>query len=147
MLNLNPNEPTIMHLDLNSCFASIEQQANPLLRGKPIVVAAYTTPNGCILAPSIEAKKEGIKVGMRVRDAQLLYPKVVVLTPDPPKYRDVHLRLRRLLNEYSPNVVPKSIDEAVIDFSGTTALTRGLVNTGLEIKKRIKNEIGEWILC
>jgi len=146
-LDLNHNEPTIMHLDLNSCFASIEQQANPLLRGKPIIVATYTTPSGCVLAPSIEAKKEGIKVGMRVRDAQLLYPKVVVLTPDPPKYRDVHLKLRRLLNEYSPNVVPKSIDEAVIDFSGTTALTRGLVNTGLEIKKRIKNEIGEWILC
>jgi len=146
-LDLNHNEPTIMHLDLNSCFASIEQQANPLLRGKPIVVAAYTTPNGCILAPSIEAKKEGIKVGMRVRDAQFLYPKVVVLAPDPPKYRNVHLRLRRLLNEYSPNVVPKSIDEAVIDFSGTTALKRGLVDTGLEIKRRIKSEIGEWLLC
>lgn len=146
-LEFNQSEPTLMHLDLNSCFASIEQQANPLLRGKPIVVAAYTTPSGCVLAPSIEAKKEGIKVGMRVRDAKLLYPKVVVLAPDPPKYRDVHLKLRRLLNEYSPNVVPKSIDEAVIDFSGTTGLKRGLVDIGYEIKQRIKNEIGEWILC
>lgn len=146
-LEFNQSEPTLMHLDLNSCFASIEQQANPLLRGKPIVVAAYTAPSGCVLAPSIEAKKEGIKVGMRVRDAKFLCPKVVVLAPDPPKYRDVHLKLRRLLNEYSPNVVPKSIDEAVIDFSGTVALKRGLTDIGYEIKRRIKSEIGEWLLC
>ena len=44
-----------MHIDLNSCFATIEQQANPLLRGKPIVVAAYTIGRGCILAASVEA--------------------------------------------------------------------------------------------
>jgi DNA polymerase IV len=43
-----------MHVDLNSCFATIEQQANPLLRGKPIVVAAYNSPNACVVAPSIE---------------------------------------------------------------------------------------------
>ena len=55
-LALNHNPPTIMHVDLNSCFATIEQQANPLFRGKPMVVAAYDTPNGCVVAPSIEAK-------------------------------------------------------------------------------------------
>ncbi|HET9880406.1 MAG TPA: hypothetical protein VFS81_01510, partial [Candidatus Binatia bacterium] len=66
-LALNHNPPRIMHVDLNSCFATIEQQANPLLRGKPIVVAAYDSPNGCVVAPSIEAKQYGIKTGMTVR--------------------------------------------------------------------------------
>ena len=61
-LPLNYNAPTIMHVDLNSCFATIEQQANPHLRGKPIVVAAYNSPNGCVVAPSIEAKRYGIKI-------------------------------------------------------------------------------------
>jgi DNA polymerase-4 len=52
-LSFNSKEPTIIHLDLNSCFASVEQQSNPLLRGKPVAVAAYTTPGGCIIAPSV----------------------------------------------------------------------------------------------
>jgi DNA polymerase-4 len=58
-LPINRNQPRIMHVDLNSCFATIEQQANPLLRGKPIVVAAYNSPNGCVVAPSIEATNFG----------------------------------------------------------------------------------------
>jgi DNA polymerase-4 len=86
-----------MHVDLNSCFATIEQQANPLLRGKPMVVAAYDSPNGCVVAPSIEAKRYGIKTGMTVRDARLLYPRVIVRTPDPSKYRYVHLKFRNIL--------------------------------------------------
>jgi len=72
-LGFNPKSPTIMHIDINSCFATIEQQANPKLRGKPIVVAAYTSPGGCILAASIEAKRFGIKTGMRVKEALPLY--------------------------------------------------------------------------
>src|SRR4051812_8121177 len=61
---------------------------------KPIVVAAYNSPNGCVVAPSIEAKQYGIRTGMTVRDAKLLYPGVIVRTPDPPKYRAVHMMFR-----------------------------------------------------
>src|SRR3954463_1003506 len=107
-LELNHNAPTIMHVDLNSCFATIEQQANPLLRGKPIVVAAYNSPNGCVVAPSIEAKQFGVKTGMTVRDARLLCPGVIVRTPNPDLYRAVHLKFRRIFRDYSPDVVPLS---------------------------------------
>jgi DNA polymerase-4 len=147
-LELNHNAPTIMHVDLNSCFATIEQQANPLLRGKPIVVAAYNSPNGCVVAPSIEAKQYGIKTGMTVRDAKLLYPAVIVLTPDPAKYRSVHLMFCKIFRDYSPDVTPKSIDEAVIDLTDTLCLFKGtVVDIGREIKKRFKMEIGEWMRC
>src|SRR5260221_14712247 len=98
-MDFNSAPVTVMHIDLNSCFATIEQQANPLLRGKPIVVAAYTTPNAFILAPSIEAKRLGIKMGMRVRDAQAIYPGVVVRMPDAPKYRDVHLKFKKIFQD------------------------------------------------
>ena len=147
-LPINRNQPLVMHVDLNSCFATIEQQANPLLRGKPIVVAAYNSPNGCVVAPSIEAKRYGIKTGMTVRDAKLLYPPVIVRTPDPAKYRAVHVAFKKIFQDYSPDVTPKSIDEAVIDFTDTYALhNRSLVAIGKEIKRRFRQEIGEWMVC
>lgn len=147
-LSINPEPPKIMHIDLNSCFASIEQQANPLLRNKPIAVAAYNSPNGCLLAPSIEAKTYGIKTGMRVKEAKLLYPKIIIREPDPPKYRDVHQKFKQIFLSYSPHVTPKSIDEAIIDFKGTENLhKKSLIEIGQEIKHRFKTEIGEWIRC
>ncbi len=147
-LPLNHNQPLIMHVDLNSCFATCEQQASPLLRGKPIVVAAYNSPNGCVVAPSIEAKQFGIKTGMIVRDAKVLCPQVIVKTPDPPKYRAIHLQFKKIFQDYSPDVVPKSIDEAIIDFTHTYALhKKTLTEIGMEIKRRMREEIGEWIRC
>lgn len=146
-LPLNHNRPKIMHIDLNSCFATVEQQANLHLRGKPLVIAAYTSPNGCVISPSIEAKKLGIKVGMTVRDARLISKEVIVRDPDPMLVRDVHIKFKKICNEYSPVVIPKSIDEVVIDFTGTSALKKGLINIAHEIKTRFRKEIGEWISC
>ena len=144
-----------MHIDLNSCFATIEQQANPHLRGKPIAVAAYTTPFGCILAPSIEAKSYGIQTGMRVKDGKALCPKLIVLPPDPWKYRNVHLALRKILKDYTNDLNPKSIDEFVLNMKDYLLLLReppckvvaqsSMHRIALEIKQRIKREIGEWL--
>ncbi|EKE14690.1 MAG: hypothetical protein ACD_12C00338G0003 [uncultured bacterium] len=144
---LNKSSPSIMHIDLNSCFATVEQQAHPHLRGKPIVIAAYPTNNGCILAPSIEAKKFGIKTGMRVREGKELFPDLIVRSADTVLIRDVHKKFKKICLDYSPDVVPKSIDEVVINFSETPALNKGLINIGIEIKKRFREEIGEWISC
>ncbi len=144
---LNKAEPTIMHIDLNSCFATVEQQSHPHLRGKPIVIAAYPTNSGCILAPSIEAKKFGIKTGMRVGEGKKLFSDLIVRTADTILIRDVHQKFKKICLDYSPDVVVKSIDEVVINFSETPALNRGLVNIGREIKKRFRTEIGEWISC
>jgi len=156
-LMFNPKPSTILHLDLNSCFATIEQQANPFLRGKPIAVAAYASPNGCILAPSVEAKRYGIKTGMRVKDGKMLYPALIVLPPDPWKYRNIHLSLRKLLARYTNDFAPKSIDEFVLNLegyparnashsdAGGPAYSQGMHNIGMEIKKRIKQEVGEWL--
>jgi DNA polymerase-4 len=145
MMDFNSAPSSIMHIDLNSCFASIEQQANPLLRGKPIAVAAYNSPAGCILASSREAKVLGIKTGFRVKDAKKLCPTLIVLTPDPDKYRFVHLGLREILKDYTNNFYPKSIDEFVLDFTGYPAFGRGLFNVAKEIKVRIKKEIGDFL--
>lgn len=149
MIDFNPAPPTVMHVDINSCFATIEQQANPMLRGKPVVVAAYTTGNGCILTSSVEAKKLGIKTGMTVRDARYIYPRLTVLPPDPDKYRVVNKKLTTLLSSYTPQIRVESIDEMVLDLKNTPAYAQSNLNQMIaiakEIKQRIRNEIGEWI--
>ncbi len=144
-LGFNQKSATVMHLDLNSCFATIEQQANPHLRGRPIAVAAYASNNGCILAPSVEAKRFGVKTGMRVKDGKVLCPNLLVLPPDPDKYRNVHVKFRKLLRRYTDNVLPKSIDEFVLDLEGFPSLKSGIENIAQEIKDKIKKEIGDWL--
>jgi DNA polymerase-4 len=98
------------------------------------------------LAASVEAKKLGIKTGMRVMDGRAIYPKLVVLPPDPWKYRNVHLKLRKLVSGYTDDFSPKSIDEFVLDLENYSALKTGSLKVvAQEIKQRIKSEIGEWL--
>ena len=145
--NYNFNTPLIMHIDLNSCFAIIEQQANPLIRHKPVAIAAYDSPGGAIIASSYEAKALGIRLGVNVREAQLLCPSVIVMMPDPDKYFDAHSRFKKVLLKYTNSVTPKSVDEFVVDFSGSVAVQRGasLPEIGYRIKQDIKDAIGEYV--
>lgn len=135
--------PITMYIDINSCFATVEQQANPLLRGKPVVVAAYTSGNGCILAASSEAKQYGIKTGMRVYEAKHVCASLVVLSPDPKKYRYINERLTVLLQSYSQRVQVQSIDEMIVRMEEIPI--QSMLEIAKEIKKRIREEIGEWI--
>ena len=148
-LPINHNSPTVMHIDLNSCFATVEQQANKHLRDKPVLIAAYDSPRGCVVAPSIEAKNFGVKTGNRVVEAKLLTPNAVVRTPDTALIRDVHLKFNKICKDYSPCVFPKSIDEVVIDFEGMEYFLKDkkLTDIAREIKIRLKKEIGDWLSC
>lgn len=142
-MDFNPAEPTVMHIDINSCFATIEQQANPLLRGLPVAVVAYDSPRGCILAASIEAKRFGVKTGTSLADGRSLCPGLLSVLPDPDKYRFVHKALCELLGKYCSQVCPKSIDEFVLKFESRQA--HRLAEVAKEIKLQIKKDIGEWI--
>lgn len=145
-LPINDVEPMVMHVDLNSCYAIIEQQANRLLRHKPVGVAAYTTARGFIIASSYEARRQGIKL-MRIQDAQRIDPKIIILPPDPEKYFDAHRRFKQVLQRYTDAVVPKSIDEFVVDFNGSQAVAQGrsLVDVGYQIKRDIREALGEYV--
>jgi DNA polymerase-4 len=140
--DFNQEKSRKMLLDINSCFATIEQQANPLLRGKEVVVAAYENGGGCILAASIEAKRMGIKTGWRVGEAKKICPNLIVMTPDVEKYRFINKGLKKILLKFSPKVQSKSIDEFAIDFEG---IDGDLKKIALEIKKEIRKVLGEWI--
>ncbi len=143
---INNAQPLIMHIDLNSCYAIIEQQANPLIRNKPVGIAAYDSPGGFIVASSYEARKHGIKL-MRNREARRILPNIIIMTPDPEKYFDARRRFKQVLERYTSEVTPKSIDEFVVDFRGSKAVQDGvsLVEIGKLIKQDIANELGEYV--
>lgn len=147
VMPINTIRPLIMHIDLNSCFAMMEQQANPLIRNKPVAVAAYDTPRGMILASSYEAKAKNIKLGLNVRQGRQIDPGLIVMMPDPDKYFDAHQRLRELLNKYTSEVVSKSVDEYVVDFSGSPAIGSGLSleDIGKRIKADVKASLGSYV--
>ena len=145
-LQLNREPAQIMHIDLNSCFAMLEQQANPLIRHKPVAVAAYATPGGIILAASYEAKALGITVGQRVRDARTICPQLIVMTPDPDKYIDAHHRFKKVLLAYTNRVTPKSIDEFVLDLHDASLIRSDSLETiGRHIKRDISRMLGEYV--
>lgn len=145
-LPFNPAPSHFLHIDINSCFATIEQQANPFLRGRPVAVASYRASYGCVLAASREAKLFGIKTGTRIWEAKKLCSDIVVVEPDAPKYRFVHSQLQKLLSGYSSYVISKSIDEFVVDLTDSPVFPQvSAFDIASDIKQRIKAEIGEWI--
>lgn len=145
-IELNDIEPLIMHIDLNSCYAIIEQQANRLIRYKPLGVAAYTTPRGFIIASSYEAKRQGIKL-MRIEEAKSIDKDIIIMAPDPEKYFEAHRRFKAVLERYTDLVTPKSIDEFIVDFQGSQAVSKGqsLIDVGYQMKEEIKEALGEYV--
>ena len=139
----------ILYIDLNSCFATIEQQARPMLRGRPVAISNRITPNTCIIAASYEAKARGVKVGMRRMEAQALCPDLIFAETEPDKYIFVHEKLKRIMQDYSANVVMKSIDEGVIDLAEAPPhiRERNRYEIGREVKQRLLTEVGDWMRC
>lgn len=145
----NHARPLIMHIDLNSCFATVEQQARPMLRGRPVAIVNRRTDRTMIVTASYEAKLRGVKLGTKLRDAKKLCPDLIGIESDPPKYRYVYHKLMAIMGEYSPHIRMKSIDEGVIDFSQAPAAVRDrdLVDVAREIKQRLHDEVGCWMRC
>ena len=113
----NTERPLIMHIDLNSCFATVEQQARPLLRGKPVAIVNRRTEHTAIVTASYEAKAKGVKVGMKLKEARILCPDIVALESDPSKYRYVYHKLLDIMRDYWAHVTMKSIDDALISIA------------------------------
>jgi DNA polymerase IV len=145
-LGLNRADPTTLVIDLNCAFASIEQQHDPALRGRPLAIAAYATDAATIVSSSREARDLGIKTGMKVFEARAIYPAVIVRDPNPPLYRAASDRLIDIMERHSPEVMRMSIDEASLNLAGTPDLKKlGPEGVGRAIKRAIREEIGECV--
>ncbi|PJJ75039.1 DNA polymerase-4 [Thermoflavifilum aggregans] len=146
-VHARPDQGYVMFVDMNSFFASCEQQMNYYLRGRPVGVCVYTGENGCVIAPSIEAKQRGVKTGMRLREAMQLCPELVPLESRPERYREFHIRIMEVLRRYAEEVIPKSIDEAVMDLRTYKLVYPDLIVLARQIKKDIREQVGEWLRC
>ncbi len=140
-------DSVVMFIDMNSYFASCEQQVNYWLRGRPVAVCVYTGKQGCVIAPSIEAKKRGVKMGLRLHEAIKICPELVPLETHPQRYREFHKKFIAVLNKYAEDVVPKSIDEAYINLTSYKRIYKDPVELAKKIKRDINTEVGDWLKC
>lgn len=146
-LESNHEPPEVMHIDLNSAFAMTEQQANPLLRHRPIGVTNRLNDYSICIAASHEAKILGIGLGTKQPEARMKAPNFVMLESDPGKYMYVHKKIQTIFASYSPVAYMKSVDEGIIDFRGMRRILKGrpLEDVAAEIKQRVADEVGDYM--
>lgn len=135
---------TILHVDLNSYFATIEQQQNPDLRGKPVAIVK-DIGRTCIIAASKEAKQFGIKTGSNVYDAKAVCPKIILVKADFDKYFHFTKRFYTLIRSFAPQVNLFSLDEAFLDATDCLNLYGSAENLARKIQERIYKEMGNWV--
>ncbi|WP_306533704.1 DNA polymerase IV [Geobacter sp.] len=139
-----PEPRVIMHLDLNAFFASVEQQANPELQGKPIAVVGG---NGrtVITTSSYEARAFGVKTGMAKWEALRVCPQLIIVVGDNKKYCYTSSRIMEMMRDYTPFVEVFSIDEAWMDVTHSLSIFGTPERIAYLLKARIKESFG--LLC
>jgi len=136
----------ILHLDMDSFFASVEQQANPKLRGKPVGIIKGERRT-CIIASSREAKRLGIKTGTTTYEAKRICPRLILVPADFDKYFFVSQKFIEICSRFSPELEVFSIDELFLEISQTKKFFAGTSGIVRKIKQALKQEIGEYITC
>jgi DNA polymerase-4 len=125
-------EATILHADLDSFYASVEQRDDPALRGRPVIVGG-----GVVLAASYEAKAFGVRTAMGGAQARRLCPQAVVVPPRMAAYTQASDAVFAVFHDTSPLVEPISVDEAFIDVAGL----RRVAGTPVQIAARLRSEV------
>ena len=126
---------TILHVDMDAFFASVEEADNPELKGKAVVVGAG--PRAVVTSANYLAREFGIRAAMPVAQARRLAPHAIFLPNRHHRYGEVSAEVMRIFNDFSPHVEPLSLDEAFIDVSGATKL----IGTAREIAVKIRAQI------
>lgn len=135
---------TILHIDFDSFFASVEQQDHPELRGKPIGVTAANSRTA-IIAASIEAKKMGVRGGSNAREGFALCPTMQLVAAHFTRYFEISKEFLKICRLYSPYIEVFSIDELFMDVTNTAHLFGGVDNLITRLKAQIRRDIGEGI--
>jgi DNA polymerase-4 len=130
-------EATILHADLDSFYASVEQRDDPGLRGKPVIVGG-----GVVLAASYEAKAYGIRTAMGGAQARRLCPRAVVVPPRMSAYSEASKAVFEVFNDTSPFVEGISIDEAFLDVRGMQRIAGSPVEIAVRLRRDVLARVG-----
>lgn len=137
-----------LFLDLNAFFASVEQQENPRLRGKPVaIVPIADTDTTCAIAASYEARQYGIKTGTRIFEAKRLCPALRVVNARHDLYVEYHHRVLAALENHLPIHKVYSIDEAACRLIGDECLPDNACALAQRIKRAIAADVGKCLRC
>ncbi|WP_287883710.1 UMUC-like DNA-repair protein [Paracoccus sp. (in: a-proteobacteria)] len=132
-----------LYIDMNSFFASVEQQLNPAIRGRPVAITAMENEKGCCVAASYEAKAHGVKTGTSVPDARRLCPGIVFLPSRHRLYVRFNLRVAAVLDRYAELERIRSVDEFQIVLSGEATELDGARALVARLKAAVAAEVGE----
>lgn len=130
-------EGRILHADLDSFFASVEQRDDASLRGRPVIVGG-----GVVLAASYEAKAHGIRSGMGGRQARRLCPRALVVPPRMEAYAEASKRVFEVFRDTTPLVEPVSIDEAFLDVGGLLRVSGTPSEIGARLRRDVRERVG-----
>lgn len=135
-------ERTILHSDINSCYASIEQLFEPSLAEKAFAVCGDSQlRHGIVLSKDDKAKAAGVKTGMAIWQAKQLCPELEIVLTHFDRYEKYTAMVRKIYSEYTDLCEPFGMDECWLDITGCVACPNP-VETANEIRQRIKDEIG-----
>lgn len=142
----------ILHVDMNCYFASVEQQRNPRLRGKPIGVGGKPGTRSVIASASREAKTRGVNTAMSSAEALRICPELIIVEPNYRTYQEYSERLFGLLERISPDLEIFSIDEAFLDATyvlgvppDSAQAPKALAQAVRTIKQLVRDELGDWL--
>ena len=128
---------SILHADLDSFYASVEQRDDPTLRGRPVIVGG-----GVVLAASYEARAYGVRTAMGWRQARALCPQAIVLAPRMPAYARASSAVFEVFRDTTPIVEPLSVDEAFLDVSGLRRVSGTPVQIGARLREQVREKVG-----
>ncbi len=136
---MNTDLLTILHVDMDAFYASVEQRDLPETRGKPVIVGAVQG-RGVVCAASYEARKFGVRSAMPISTARRLCPQGIFLPVRMKHYAEISRHIREIFLSFTPLVEPLSLDEAFLDVCGCEALFGPAPEIAQLIKKRIRTE-------
>ena len=128
---------TVLHADLDSFYASVEQRDAPHLKGRPVLVGSWV-----VLAASYEAKRHGVHGGMGGSEARRLCPHAVVVRPRMAAYSEASRAVFEIFEQTSPVVEPLSIDEAFLDTTGMQAVFGTPEEIAVRLRREVRHRIG-----